>query len=78
MLLLILILAVHDGDTLMVNLPCNVPQVCNKMPIRINGIDTPELLDPRPEIRAIAQKARARTIELTSSSTTMHIVGRDK
>lgn len=79
-LFLIAVLSVHDGDTLTVNLPCDLPTVCNKVPIRLIGIDTPELRDKRPEMRLLALKAKDRLAELTSSShkVEMRVIKRDK
>lgn len=79
-LLLIAVLAIHDGDTLTINLPCNLPQVCQKMPVRIYGIDTPELNDKRPDIKQLARQAKARVIALTGKNhkVELNIVGRDK
>ena len=79
-MLLITVLSVHDGDTLTVNLPCEIAEVCQKMPIRINGIDTPELNDKRPEIRQMARIAREELKQMTSAShkVEMRIIGRDK
>jgi micrococcal nuclease len=33
----------YDGDTITFNLPGLHPIICEKIPIRINGIDTPEI-----------------------------------
>lgn len=79
-LLLISVLSVHDGDTMTINLSCDIAEVCHKMPIRISGIDTPELHDRRPEIRALAFKAKTRAAELVAAphKVEMRIVGRDK
>lgn len=33
----------YDGDTITVNLNCDIPLFCKKMSIRVNGIDTPEI-----------------------------------
>lgn len=80
LLLLIAVLSVHDGDTVTVNLPCDVAVVCTKMPVRLSGIDTPELHDQRPEMKALAQKAKSRLTDLTSSAhkVEMRVNGRDK
>jgi endonuclease YncB( thermonuclease family) len=79
-LLIIAVLSIHDGDTLTVNLPCDMAAVCAKMPVRINGIDTPELKDPRTDMKLLAQKAKSRLIDLTSSAhkVEMQVIGRDK
>jgi len=34
---------IYDGDTITVNLKCNEPLFCNKISIRVYGIDTPEM-----------------------------------
>jgi len=79
-LLTIAVLSVHDGDTLTINLPCELAAVCSKVSVRINGIDTPEIKDPRPDMKLLAQKARSRLIDLTSPAhkVEMQIIGRDK
>lgn len=79
-LFIVAVLSVHDGDTLTVNLPCDVQAVCDKVPVRISGIDTPEINDARPEMKLLAQKAKSRLIDLTSSAhkVEMRIEGRDK
>lgn len=80
LLLLITVLSVHDGDTLTINLPCDIPTVCHKMPIRLNGIDTPELNDKRPEIRQLARTAKFKLQEMTAAphKIELRIIGRDK
>lgn len=79
-LLPVAVLSVHDGDTLTINLPCDIREVCQKMPIRLNGIDAPELKDKRPEIRQLARVARLKMQDLTSVAhkVEMQIIGRDK
>lgn len=67
-LLTVLVLSVHDGDTLTVNLPCALPIACEKMPIRVFGVDTPEITDIRPDMKLLAIKARGRVRDLTSYS----------
>lgn len=57
------VVAVHDGDTFTV-LFSEWPEVVRKWPIRIAGIDAPELTDPRPEIRGIAERAALELVEL--------------
>jgi endonuclease YncB( thermonuclease family) len=78
-LLIVMVLSVHDGDTLTVNLPCALPIACEKMPIRIFGIDTPEITDQRPDVKLLAVKARDRVRELTgfSHKVELSIEGRD-
>lgn len=49
---------VHDGDTLVVDLPKEKKLFGYHRLVRISGIDTPELRDPRPDIRLLAQQAK--------------------
>ncbi|WP_338666815.1 thermonuclease family protein [Pseudodesulfovibrio methanolicus] len=67
------IISVYDGDTFRCDLACYPPLVGENIGIRVNGIDTPEMKDRRPEVKALAIKARdyvrkwfeeAQTVEL--------------
>ncbi len=52
------VVSVYDGDTLRVDID-GYPDVIGKnMPIRIRGIDTPEIRGKCPEEKAMAKKAR--------------------
>lgn len=79
-LLLVTVLSVHDGDTLTIDLPCDIDAVCKHIPIRINGIDAPELHDKRPEMRQLAAQATEKVREMTGKEhkVELRIVGRDK
>jgi endonuclease YncB( thermonuclease family) len=48
---------VHDGDTITVIVP-GWPAIVSPIQVRLYGIDTAELRDPRPEVRALAELAR--------------------
>lgn len=37
------VVSVYDGDTLRVDLACSQPIFCENVPVRIRGIDTPEI-----------------------------------
>jgi endonuclease YncB( thermonuclease family) len=37
------VVSVYDGDTLRVDLACSQPVFCDNVPVRIRGIDTPEI-----------------------------------
>ena len=52
------VISVYDGDTFRADLSCTTPIVCNNIGIRINGIDTPEMRDKRPDIKKKAKIAR--------------------
>jgi endonuclease YncB( thermonuclease family) len=70
---------VHDGDTLIVAVP-SWPAVVSPIQVRVAGIDTPELHDKRPSVRALALMARdwvAAHLPAGSGATLRH-VRRDK
>ena len=48
----------YDGDTITVKLDCNTPLFCNKMSIRVNGVDTPEIRANCPKEKRLAVKAK--------------------
>jgi len=50
--------SVYDGDTLNVDIKDWPPIVGKSMPIRINGIDTPEMNSKDAKLKALAVKAR--------------------
>lgn len=52
------IISVYDGDTFRCDLANYPPIIGENIGIRVNGIDTPEMRDKRPEIKALAVKAR--------------------
>ncbi|MHC1787894.1 thermonuclease family protein [Solidesulfovibrio sp.] len=52
------VVSVYDGDTMTVTIPGVHPLFGEQIPVRVRGIDTPEMKDPRPDIRALAVLAR--------------------
>ena len=48
----------YDGDTITVNLNCDIPLFCKKMSIRVNGIDTPEIKGECKKEKLLAKKAK--------------------
>lgn len=48
----------YDGDTITVNLNCNEPLFCNKMSIRVNGVDTPEIRGKCSKEKLLGKKAK--------------------
>ncbi|APG27042.1 hypothetical protein A7E78_03855 [Syntrophotalea acetylenivorans] len=55
--------SIYDGDSFKVNLKGYPPIAGERIGIRINGIDTPEMRDNRPEIKALARKAKQYTVQ---------------
>lgn len=60
------VVAVYDGDTFTAEFP--IPQIGGspvyKWSCRVQGIDTPEMRDKDPELKALAYKARDRVHEM--------------
>ena len=56
------VISIADGDTITVSVDGN------NMKVRLIGIDTPEMRDKDPEVRALARSARERTLCLLSSA----------
>lgn len=53
------VISVTDGDTFKINI-AGYPNIIGRhMPIRIKGIDTPEMKDKRPKIKKLARQAKA-------------------
>lgn len=52
------LLRVIDGDTFQVSLPCEEAVFCQRISVRVRGIDTPELRSQDPKTKKRAQEAR--------------------
>ncbi len=74
------VVRVIEGDSLVVNVPSFPPIVGHEIAVRIAGCDTPELRDWRPEVRDLAQRAKALTAELApiGSRVWLRDIRRDK
>ena len=48
----------YDGDTITFTVPYWPKIIGDKIPIRINGIDTPEMRDKDPEVKRLAKQAK--------------------
>lgn len=72
------VVRVHDGDTIIVSVSDWPPVVGDQIAVRLFGFDAPEIHDTRPSIRAIADKARLRMVELCKNGVTLVDLRRDK
>ena len=74
------VVRVVDGDTLVVNLPCQVSIVCTAMPVRLRGIDTPEMKGKCPKERQAALKAQEilKLLVLGAKTVRLERIGRDR
>ena len=60
----VLVEDVYDGDSFRATLRCEIPLFCHDTPVRIAGIDTPEIRGKCPAERNAAREAKRRLIEL--------------
>ncbi len=71
--------SVYDGDTFKINLNCSLTVYCEKVPVRVRGVDTPEIKGKTKKEKRLAQQAKAFTKEfLASAPITLTDCGRDK
>lgn len=70
------VLKVHDGDTFSVEI-AGWPNPVDHMLIRMAHIDAPELKDKRPEIAAIAVRARDHLITLLTGKAVLTSIRKD-
>lgn len=57
------ITSIYDGDTFRCDITGFPGIVGERIGIRINGIDTPEMRDNRPTVKALARKAKQYTVQ---------------
>lgn len=74
------VVRIIDGDSLVVDIPSFPPIVGYRITVRIAGCDTPELRDSRPEVRELAQQAKALTAGLAPAGSLVWLrdIRRDK
>lgn len=71
--------SVYDGDTFKINLNCSLAVYCEKVPVRVRGVDCPEIKGKTAKEKRLAQKAKAFTKEfLSNGPVTLTDCGRDK
>ncbi|MBF0620790.1 MAG: thermonuclease family protein [Magnetococcales bacterium] len=70
----------HDGDTIRFNIPNTHPLFGHNIPIRLRGIDTPEINSSCPSERqhAIAARQHVHTLLHNAHTITLKRVGRGK
>lgn len=72
------VIRVHDGDTIILEVPTWPPIIGDQIEVRLYGYDAPEIHDKRPAILAQAIKARARMTELCKAGVVLTDLMRDK
>lgn len=55
------IASVYDGDTFKINLNCSLAVYCEKVPVRVLGVDTAEIKGETEREKEMAQQAKAFT-----------------
>ena len=55
------VVSVYDGDTFKINLNCSLAVYCEKVPVRVLGVDCPEIKGKTEKEKQLAQKAKAFT-----------------
>lgn len=71
--------SVYDGDTFKVYLACKYPIFCKAIPVRVRGVDCPEIRGGTPETKAAAKVAKAFTKQfLRGGKIFLRNCGRDK
>lgn len=71
--------SVYDGDTFRVNLSCKQEVFCKDIPIRVRGVDCPEMKGGSTETKTLAQQAKDFTKDfLTAGKINLENCGRDK
>lgn len=73
------IASIYDGDTFKINLNCSLAVYCEKVPVRVRGVDTPEIKGQTEREKQLAQKAKAFTKDfLAREPISLANCGRDK
>ena len=71
--------SVYDGDTFKINLNCSLAVYCEKVPVRVRGVDTPEIKGKTQREKKLAQQAKEFTKEfLNVRPVSLSNCGRDK
>ncbi len=73
------IASVYDGDTFKINLNCSMAVYCEKVPVRVLGVDTPEIKGKTEREKKLAEQAKAFTKNfLAQGPISLTNCGRDK
>lgn len=71
--------SIYDGDTFKINLNCSLAVYCEKVPVRVRGVDTPEIKGKTEREKKLAKKAKDFTEDfLAQTPVNLSNCGRDK
>jgi endonuclease YncB( thermonuclease family) len=65
--------SVHDGDTFRVDIKDYPPIIGKRVPVRVNGIDTPELKGKCQKEKDLAREAKQVTVSLLRAAKTIEL-----
>ena len=73
------IASIYDGDTFKINLNCSLAVYCEKVPVRVRGVDTPEIKGKTEREKKLAKQAKEFTKDfLEQTPVNLSNCGRDK
>ena len=73
------IASIYDGDTFKINLNCSLAVYCEKVPVRVRGVDTPEIKGKTEREKKLAKQAKEFTKNfLAKEPVNLSNCGRDK
>ena len=73
------IASVYDGDTFKINLNCSAAVYCEKVPVRVRHVDSPEIKGKTAKEKRLAKKAKSSTKNFFAHSPiSLSNCGRDK
>ena len=67
------VVAIYDGDTFTANIAGWPPLIGERVKVRVAGIDCPEMRDDRPEVKALARKAKQFTVARLRAAQTIEL-----
>ena len=72
--------SIYDGDTLRVTIRDWPAVAGQRVPVRVHGIDTPEMRDKRPRVRELARRAKQFSVSRLRSGKRIELrqIRRDK
>ncbi len=71
--------SVYDGDTFKINLNCSLSVFCEKVPVRVRGVDCPEIKGKTQKEKRLARRAKDFTRAfLSAGPVNLSNCGRDK
>lgn len=67
------VVSIYDGDSFRIDIPDYPKLIGQNVPVRVLGIDTPEMRGKCEAEKTLARKAKQKTVELLRSGKTVHL-----